>query len=188
MKYAYSIFFMILFGLVGIIIIVLFQSITINNESEYYVLKEAMEAAMLESVDVSCYRNDTLDGCGEVVKISEQKFVENFTRRFVASISGDATQYEIEFYDIIESPAKVSVVIRGKTQSYNIVSQDGTDSFDIVNFLDGILIYDKVSTQSDVSADANAVLSPEDPEFNTEDASRGSEDVVDGVPVGIPAS
>lgn len=188
MKYAYTGFGMLLFGIIGFAVIIIFQSVTVNNESEYYVLKEAMEAAMLESVDVSCYRNDTLDGCGEVIKISEQKFVENFTRRFVASVSGDATQYEIQFYDIIESPPKASVVIRGKTKNYNIMSQDGNDSFDIVNFLDGILIYDKVSTKEDVSADTNAVLSPDDPEFDTEDATRGPTDYGEGVPAGIPAS
>ena len=71
------------------------------------------------------------------------KFVENFTRRFVTSVSGDVNQYKIEFYDIIESPPKASVVIKGKTKSYNLLAEDGSDSFDIVNSLDGILEYDE---------------------------------------------
>ena len=119
----------------------MFESITINNESEYYVLKEAMEAAMLESVDLSCYRIDEeLGGCNaDQVKIIEQKFVENFTRRFAASISGDVTEYTIEFYDIIESPPKATVVIKGETQEYSLSMNDSKDSFTILNDLSGIL-------------------------------------------------
>ena len=82
MKYTYWAASMIIAGLVGLVFIVMFQSLTVNSETEYYVLKEAMEAAMLESVDIACYRDSNSEGCGEVLKISSQKFVENFTRRF----------------------------------------------------------------------------------------------------------
>ena len=128
-----------MFGLLGIVFLVLMQSITINNESEYYVLKEAMEAAMFDSIDWACYRLDENEGgCDEhEVKIIEQKFVENFTRRFSASISGDASEYKIQFYDIIESPPKATVVITGKTQEYFL--SGSSDSFDIMNDLTGIL-------------------------------------------------
>lgn len=128
-------------GFVGIIFIAMFQSITVDNESEYYILKEAMEAAMLESVDMVCYRNNSQEskenGCGKVIKIAEQKFVENFTRRFAATVNGDVKKYEIQFYDIIESPPKASVVIKGLTKDYTIVGQD--DGFNITNSLSGIL-------------------------------------------------
>ena len=119
----------------------MFESITINNESEYYVLKEAMEAAMLESVDWACLRLDKAEGGCDIdeVKIIEQKFVENFTRRFTASISGDVTEYQLEFYDIIESPPKATVVVKGKTQGYMLSPNDSKDSFTIVNDLSGIL-------------------------------------------------
>ena len=139
MKYLYWGFVLIMFGLFGLVFIVIFESITINNESEYYVLKEAMEASMLEAVDWACYRigND----CGPYdVKISEQKFVENFTRRYAASASGSVTSYEIQFYDIIEKPAKATVVIKGKTQKYSILSSKNEDvTFDLTNELSGIL-------------------------------------------------
>ena len=140
MKYSFLGLSLIMFGLFGLIFIIMFQSITVNNESEYYVLKEAMESAMLESVDLSCYRiGEENGGCREdQLKIIEQKFVENFTRRFAASISGDVTEYKLEFYDIIESPPKATVVIKGKTQEY-MLSNDEKDSFDIVNDLSGIL-------------------------------------------------
>lgn len=138
MKYAYYGFGMLLFGSIGLVIIVMMQSITINNDAEYYDLKEAMKAAMLESIDYECYRTDARsDGCGYTLKISEQKFVENFTKRFVTTIGGDAKNYSLEFYDIIESPPKASVVIKGMTNSYGIVSQN--ESLTITNSLSGIL-------------------------------------------------
>lgn len=141
MKYSYLGLALIMAGIGGLVFITMFQSITVDNEAEYYVLKEAMEAAMLESVDVDCFRNNSQDskenGCGKVIKISEQKFVENFVKRFSASISGDVTNYDIQFYDIIESPPKASVVITGLTQEYTLVSDDG--GFGITNSLSGIL-------------------------------------------------
>lgn len=146
MKYAYWGFALIMSGLFGLAFIVMFQDITINNESEYYVLKEAMEASMLESVDWVCYRagdidNDGKQDCGvNELKISEQKFVENFTRRYAASASGSVSSYTIEFYDIIEKPPKATVVIRGKTQNFSILSEDDEEvTFNITNDLSGIL-------------------------------------------------
>jgi len=94
MKYAFWSVGLIMFGLFGIVFLVVFQSITINNESEYYALKEAMEAAMLESVDLACYRID--ESCGEHdIKIIEQKFVENFTRRFTETSTFGQGNYNI---------------------------------------------------------------------------------------------
>ena len=170
MKYIFLGFVIIMFGLVGVVFIVMFEAITINNESEYYVLREAMEAAMLESVDLACYRIGDINGYADIngdnilefvdkdgdgsfdsgeekkvscgkndIKIIEQKFVENFTRRFATNISGDATEYTIEFYDIIESPPKATVVIKGKTQKYALSFKDTEDSFTIINNLSGIL-------------------------------------------------
>lgn len=138
MKYVYWWLGFLLLGSAGLVIIVMFETITLNNDSEYYVLKEAMEAAMLESVDVTCFRLTTVvneNGCNGQLKISEQKFVENFTRRFAESISDDADSYTINFYDIIESPPKASVVIKSSNKEFNLV----TDSVDIANGLSGIL-------------------------------------------------
>ena len=144
MKYAYYGFVMIFLGIVGLVVIVMMQSITINNDSEYYNLKEAMKAAMIESIDITCYRttNHLIDDeCGNgKLKISEQKFVENFTRRFVQTVGGDASSFEIEFYDIIESPPKASVVIRSSNDNYTYVS--GQESINITNSLTGILEQD----------------------------------------------
>lgn len=146
MKYSYAILGLVFFGMFGVVFVLMFESITINNESEYYVLKEAMEAAMLESVDISCFRNSNVDssdgnydGCFGELKISEQKFVENFTRRFLASVNGDVSKYTIEFYDIIEKPAKATVIIRGQTQKYKLSAESDSNSFSLLNNLSGIL-------------------------------------------------
>ena len=150
MKYAFWGFGLLMAGIFGLMFIVMFESITVNNESEYYNLKEAMEASMIESIDLACFRNsnvsnDTIEvkdkrdvGCNGTIKIVEQKFVENFTRRFVASISGDAASYQLEFLDIIEAPPKASVVIRANTQDYNFLGATNS-SFKIVNDLSGII-------------------------------------------------
>lgn len=141
MKYSFLGMALIMAGIGGLVFIAMFQSVTVDNEAEYYVLKEAMESAMLESVDIDCYRNNSeeskANGCGKVIKISEQKFVENFTRRFASSVNGDVKNYEIQFYDIMESPPKASVVIRGLTKNYSVVGD--TEGFNITNSLSGIL-------------------------------------------------
>ena len=140
MKYAFWGFGIIMAGLFGIIFIVMFESITVNNESEYYTLKEAMEASMLEAIDWACYRNTNPDtGCNGEIKISEQKFVENFTRRFASNVSGDVTSYTVDFYDIIEKPPKATIVVTGNTKTYVLSTNGAGDDFDLVNDLSGIL-------------------------------------------------
>ena len=83
MKYMYLSLGLVMAGIIGIVFIVLFQDVTVTNESEYYILKEAMEASMIESIDLTCYRNanakieDPNNECGNgKVKISEQKFAQ----------------------------------------------------------------------------------------------------------------
>ena len=109
----------------------LFQNITTNNEQDYYLLKEVAEAAMTESVDVAYYRTT-----GEV-KISEQKFVENFIRRYAEVASFNANGYKIEFYDIMEVPPKASIRVTSKSDTYKITTD--AQNFDIVNELNAIL-------------------------------------------------
>ena len=101
-------------GLFGFLIIILFNEITVSNEQDYYTLKEAAEAAMIESIDVAYYRIS-----GEL-KMSQEKFVENFTRRFTETSTFGQGDYDIEFYQISETPPKVSLRIVDNTNSYNI--------------------------------------------------------------------
>ena len=131
MKWAFAIAGVVIAGLIGLAIIMLFQNITTNNELDYYLLKEVAEAAMTESVDVAYYRTT-----GEI-KISEQKFVENFIRRYAEVASFNANGYKIEFYDIMEVPPKASIRVTSKSDTYKITTD--AQNFDIVNELNAIL-------------------------------------------------
>lgn len=131
MKWSFATAWVVILGLVGFTILLLFQNLTTKNEQDYYQLKEVASAAMLDSVDIAYYRRT-----GEV-KIIEQKFVENFTRRFSETASYNSNGYTLEFYDIIEVPAKISVRVIDSTNEYTI--QGDSASFNIVNQLDAIL-------------------------------------------------
>lgn len=129
MRYSYAAISMIIVGMMAFVILMVFQDVTVNNEADYYSIKEAMEASMVESIDRSYYART-----GEL-KIVEEKFVANFTRRFVNNTMGASNNYVIDFYDIMESPPKASVVIRNNTDLMVI----DENSADIVNNLTGIL-------------------------------------------------
>ena len=131
MKWSFAIAGVVIAGLIGLAIIMLFQNITTNNEQDYYLLKEVAEAAMTESVDVAYYRTT-----GEI-KISEQKFVENFIRRYAEVASFTANASQIEFYDIMEVPPKASIRVTSKSDTYKITTD--AQNFDIVNELNAIL-------------------------------------------------
>jgi len=135
MKWTFASVGILIFGLIGIIIITFFNEITVSNEQDYYTLKEAVEASMIEAVDVTYYR---LTGS---IKIIQEKFVENFTRRFSQVATYGEGNYNIEFYDISESPPKVSVRIVDATATYNIFGTFGADPSKafVVNEISAIL-------------------------------------------------
>ena len=120
-------------GIIGVSIILLFQQLTTTNENDYYLLKEITEAAMVDSIDISYYRET-----GEL-KIVREKFVENFTRRFAESTLIIGSKYTIKFFDIMEEPPKVTVSINTGIGEYTIY-QDTSD-YNISNTLSAILEY-----------------------------------------------
>ena len=145
MKWSFASVGLIMLGLFGIVIIMLFNDITVSNEQDYYTLKYATEAAMLEAVDVAYYRNT-----GEI-KISQEKFVENFSRRFTETSTFGQGNYGIEFYQINETPPKVSLRIIDLTSGYNIytyTSDVTATQASIVNELSAILDGSKVDADS----------------------------------------
>lgn len=91
------------FGIVNIV-----QNYQTGNELDYYLLRETTEAAMTDAVDVGYYR---LSG---LLRIDKEKFVESFVRRFSQNVSNSRT-YDIGFYDINETPPKVSVLVKSET-------------------------------------------------------------------------
>ena len=132
MKWSFASVATIVLGIFGLFIILLFSEITVSNEQDYYSLKEATEAAMIESVDIAYYR---LTGD---VKIVKEKFVENFTRRFTETSTFGQGNYQIDFYQISETPPKVSIRIIDKTTNYSIYSYD-SENYNILNEITAIL-------------------------------------------------
>lgn len=112
----------ITFGVVNIV-----QNYQTGNELDYYLLRETTEAAMTDAVDVGYYR---LSG---LLRIDKEKFVESFIRRFSENVSNSRT-YDIGFYDINETPPKVSILVQSETAA----SIDG-ESLGLSNKIDVIL-------------------------------------------------
>lgn len=129
MKSAFWGYFIIIVGVVGISLVLLFQDITNTNDQNYYLIKEITEAAMLDSVDIAYYRVN--DGA---ISINKEKFVENFLRRYAESSSLNKT-YKIKFHDIVEMPPKVSLSVSSKSSTFSFTG----DQFDITNKIDAIL-------------------------------------------------
>ena len=112
----------ITFGVVNIV-----QNYQTGNELDYYLLRETTEAAMTDAVDVGYYR---LSG---LLRIDKEKFVESFVRRFSQNVSNSRI-YDIRFYDINETPPKVSVLVESETAA----SVNG-ESLSLSNKVDVIL-------------------------------------------------
>ena len=133
MKWSFASVGLIVFGLIGLTIIILFQNITTNNENDYYLLKEATEASMIDAINMYYYRET-----GEL-KITKEKFVESFTRRFAESTVFASSEYTINYFDIMEEPPKVTVSINTGIGEYTIY-QDTSD-YHVANTLSAILEY-----------------------------------------------
>lgn len=116
-------------GIFSIFFIYFFQSITNTDEHNYHLLKETTEAAMLDALDLAEYRKS-----GKI-KIDTEKFVENFLRRFAQSATLSRT-YKVEFYDINETPPKVSLKV-SSTEATGITGE--IMNFNISNSIDAIL-------------------------------------------------
>ena len=123
MKWAFAAFVLFVMGMIGVMIFLFFTATTVPNEQDYYVLKEAAEAAMIDSIDIAYYRLT-----GEI-KINQEKFVTNFYHRFYSVSTYGKGDYSIEYYDISESPAKVSIKIIDNTRNY-ILFNSNVDSSD----------------------------------------------------------
>ena len=123
---------MITTGVVLVGLIYFFQNVTNTDEHNYTLLKETTQNAMYDAFDLAEYR------ATGTVKINREKFVENFIRRFAENAQLSNT-YEINFYDIVETPPKVSLEVKSK-QGGVVANQE--IEFDITNRLDAILELD----------------------------------------------
>jgi len=119
----------IVLGILAIAIIWFFANTTNTDQHNYNLLKEAVEASMFDAIDLSAYRKSG------TIKIEEEKFVENFIRRFAENAELSNT-YVIEIYDVNEVPPKVSLKV-SSVKSTNATGE--IINFDIVNNIDAIL-------------------------------------------------
>ncbi len=131
MKESFWTYLLIILGIFIIVVMIIVQDLTSTSEEDYYLTKEVMEAAMIDSIDYGVYTR-----YGDI-RIIKEKFVENFIRRFSESINSTKT-YTIEFYEIYETPPKATVRIKTATKEYQVTS-DSTVDFDVVTLLSGIL-------------------------------------------------
>ena len=148
-------FFMVM-GILGIVLINIFGNVIMSNEQNYYLLKEITEAAMIDAVDLKAYRDgigwdgvteDTdpesmhcVEGIPGTIRIIEEKFVESFVRRFASSAQLNR-KYKIIINDIDECPPKVTVTLVA-TEEFSFLSMFNVEynsGEDIVNVLTGIL-------------------------------------------------
>ena len=88
---------------------------------------------MIDAINMDYYRET-----GEL-KITKEKFVESFTRRFAESTVFASSEYTINYFDIMEEPPKVTVSINTGIGEYTIY-QDTSD-YHVANTLSAILEY-----------------------------------------------
>ena len=133
MKEAFWGWWIIALGAAISVVIMVVTDMTTTSEQDYYMVKEIAEASMYEAVDYGYYRLN-----GEL-KISAEKFMENFVRRYSEIVSINKT-VDIDFYDIYESPPKATVIVSNHTINANV---EGTDmTLDINNRVDAVLEMD----------------------------------------------
>ena len=141
MSESYWGYWFILLGVFITMIMVLSNDATTTDTQDYYQLKEVANSALYDAVDYSYYSQT------RQVRILKEVFVENFLRRFAETVN-ITDSYKVEFYDLYESPPKVSVKVATTTAGYligrdkTVVSEDGTvinnaaTKLDVVNTID----------------------------------------------------
>ncbi len=95
---------LILLAIVAFFLINTVQNYSTGGDLDYYLLKETTEAAMVDSIDESYYHDS-----GQL-RVDKERFVESFVRRFSDTIDQNKN-YKINFYDLNETPPKVSVKV-----------------------------------------------------------------------------
>ena len=123
-------YWLIALGIGVITLMMLLQNYTTIDQEDYYLLKEVTQAALYDAIDYEHYNK-----YGEL-RIHREVFIEVFERRFANSVKSNKT-YKTDFYEIYESPPKVSVRISTKTSSFNI-SNEAFES-DVISNIDSIL-------------------------------------------------
>ena len=123
-------YLLIFMGIFIVVVMFFVYNYSTANENDYYIVREAAEAAMLESIDKGKYYWNS------EVSINKEKFVENFIRRF-GEITNINRSYKIEFFDIRENPPKVSIRVTTSTGEHSF--KNDTANAPVITTLDAIL-------------------------------------------------
>lgn len=158
MKESLWMYFFLILGIFGLVLINFTGQMTISNEQNYYLLKELTEASMIDAVDYRAFREGVgydgitqttnpdsmhcISGMPGTVRIIEEKMVESFVRRFAENVELNKS-YQIRFEDIDECPPKVTVTLISKQTFdffgfFNSTYNSSSDT-DVVNRLNAIL-------------------------------------------------
>lgn len=140
MKESYWGFWLIILGVFVAVVMVLTQDATTTNTQDYYQLKEAANSAIYDSIDYAYYSQT------HQIRIMKEVFVENFIRRFAETV-GSTDTFRVDFYDLYESPPKVSVKISSKTAKF-MIAKTQTD-LDVVNSIDIIVQFNNPNGPGD---------------------------------------
>ncbi|MBQ4031100.1 MAG: hypothetical protein II625_05030 [Bacilli bacterium] len=144
MKESYWGYWFIILGLFVVSILLLTNDATTTSTQDYYQLKEVANSAIYDSVDYGYFQLT-----GEL-RIHKEVFVENFLRRFAETVSPTNT-YDVEFYDLFESPPKVSIKISTQTSGFIVGRDSGADAqtrLDVVNSIDLIVEFDSADLET----------------------------------------
>ena len=99
---------MIMLAMLALILVNMITSSSTGSELDYYLVKETAEAAMDDAIDIKYYRDNG------TFRMDTEKFVENFLIRFSQNVD-NTRAYKVSFYDLNETPPKVSVKVVSST-------------------------------------------------------------------------
>ena len=142
MKESYWGYWLILLGIFIVVVMMLSNDATTTNTEDYYQLKEVANSALYDAIDYSYYSQT------RQVRILKEVFVENFLRRFAETVNITDT-YTVQFFDLYESPPKVSIKIATTTAGFvvgrdasNVDPEEAVTQLDVVNSIDLIVEFD----------------------------------------------
>lgn len=159
MKESYWLYFFIVVGIFGVVLINFVGNLNTSNEQNYYLLKETTEAAMIDAVDLRAYREGigydgiTMDtdpesmhcitGVPGTIRIVKEKFVESLIRRF-AENAELSKKYKLTIKDIDECPPKVTIIMTSVQPAdfFSAITGDTayeSDETEVKNILTAIL-------------------------------------------------
>ena len=145
MKESYWGYWFIILGIFIASVMMLTNDATTSNTQDYYQLKEVANSALYDAIDYRYYAQT-----GQI-RILKEVFVENFLRRFAETVSV-TDSYNVQFYDLYESPPKVSVKISTTTAGFIIgrdteetAGEHGMTDLDVVNSIDLIVEFDSAN-------------------------------------------